>query len=96
MNVEPIDLRDIDKVTANVYEAAIVSSKRARQLNDEQKMEFNALLSTIVQPAGEEEGEDIQNPVQLKFALEFEAREKPHLQALKELLEGKVEFEYKS
>lgn len=96
MNIEPIDLRDIDKVSANVYEATIASAKRARQLNDEQKMDFNALLSTIPQTQGEEEGEDIQNPAQLKFALEFEKREKPHLRALSELLDGKVGYEYKS
>lgn len=96
MNIEPVDLRDIDKRSANVYEAIIVSAKRGRQLNDEQKMEFNALLSTIIPPAtGEEEGEDIQNPAQLKMAMEFENREKPHILAIKELLDGKIEYEYK-
>jgi DNA-directed RNA polymerase subunit K/omega len=96
MNIEPVDLRAIDDQTANVYEAIIVAAKRARQLNDEQKMEFNALLSTIIPPAtGEEEGEDIQNPAQLKIALELENREKPHIEAVKELLDGKVEYEYK-
>lgn len=96
MNIEPVDLRVIDKEAANVYEAIIVAAKRARQLNDEQKMEFNALLSTVTPPAtGEEEGEDIQNPAQLKIALELEGREKPHIEAVKELLDGKVEYEYK-
>ena len=96
MNIEPVDLREIDKQTANVYEAIIVSAKRARQLNDEQKMEFNALLSTVTPPAtGEEEGEDIQNPAQLKIALELENREKPHIEAVKELLDGTVDYEYK-
>jgi DNA-directed RNA polymerase subunit K/omega len=96
MNIQPVDLREIDKQTANVYEAIIVASKRARQINDEQKMEFNALLSTVAPPAaGEEEGEDIQNPAQLKIALELENREKPHIEAINELLDGKVEYEYK-
>ena len=96
MNIEPVDLRAIDKETANVYEAIIVAAKRARQVNDEQKMEFNALLSTVTPPAtGEEEGEDIQNPAQLKIALELENREKPHIEAVNELLDGKVEYEYK-
>jgi len=96
MNIQPIDLREIDKQTANVYEAIIVASKRARQINDEQKMEFNALLSTVAPPAtGEEEGEDIQNPAQLKIALELENREKPHIEAINELLDGKVDYEYK-
>jgi len=96
MNIQPVDLREIDKQTANVYEAIIVASKRARQINDEQKMEFNALLSTVAPPAtGEEEGEDIQNPAQLKIALELENREKPHIEAINELLDGKVDYEYK-
>jgi DNA-directed RNA polymerase subunit K/omega len=96
MNIEPVDLRVIDKEAANVYEAIIVAAKRARQVNDEQKMEFNALLSTVTPPAtGEEEGEDIQNPAQLKIALELENREKPHIEAVNELLNGKIDYEYK-
>jgi DNA-directed RNA polymerase subunit K/omega len=96
MNIEPVDLREVDKQTANIYEAIIVAAKRARQVNDEQKMEFNALLSTVTPPAtGEEEGEDIQNPAQLKIALELEGREKPHIEAVKELLDAKIEYEYK-
>jgi len=95
MNIEPIDLRDIDKQTANVYEAVIVAAKRARQINDEQKIEFNALLSTVPQTTTEEDGEDIQNPAQLKIALELETREKPHIMSVKELLDGKTEYDYK-
>jgi DNA-directed RNA polymerase subunit K/omega len=96
MNIEPVDLRAIDKRTANVYEAVIVASKRARQINDEQKMEFNAMVGTIVpQATTEEEGEDIQNPAQLKIALELENREKPQIQAIKELLDDKVGYEYR-
>ncbi len=96
MNIEPIDLRKVDEQTANVYEAVIVAAKRARQINDEQKMEFNAMVSTIVpQTTTEEEGEDIQNPAQLKIALELENREKPQIQAIKELVDGKVEYDYK-
>jgi DNA-directed RNA polymerase subunit K/omega len=96
MNIEPIDLRIIDKEAANVYEAVIVSAKRARQINDEQKMEFNALLGTIVpQTTTEEEGEDIQNPAQLKLALELEQREKPQIKAIKELLDGKIGYDFK-
>jgi DNA-directed RNA polymerase subunit K/omega len=89
-------LRIIDKEAANVYEAVIVSAKRARQINDEQKMEFNALLGTIVpQTTTEEEGEDIQNPAQLKLALELEQREKPQIKAIKELLDGKIGYDFK-
>ena len=95
MNIEPIDLRQVDKQAANIYEALIVAAKRARQINDENKMEYNALVGTIPTPVGEDDSEDIQNPVQLKIALELEKKEKPHIQAVDELLEGKVEFDYK-
>lgn len=95
MHSTPIDLREIDKRASNVYEAVIVSAKRARQINDENKIEFNALLNTIPETAADEETEDITNPAQLKIALEQEKKKKPHLQALNELLNGKIDFEYK-
>ena len=95
MEINPIDLREIDKKAGNVYEAIIVASKRARQLNSENKTEFNALLSTIPEATTDDENEDIDNPAQLKIALEMEQRRRPHLQALNEFLDGKVEFDYK-
>ena len=95
MEIKPVDLRVIDERVSNVYEGIIVASKKARKINDDNKIEFNALMSTIPVTAGEEENEDIANPAQLKIALEFEKREKPHIQALGELLEGKIGFRYK-
>lgn len=95
MEITPIDLREIDKRASNVYEGIIVTAKRARQINSENKIEFNALLSTIPEATTDDESEDIDNPAQLKLALEIEQRPKPHLQALNEFLEGKIEFEYK-
>ena len=95
MEIIPVDLRVIDERCANVYEAAIVAAKRGRQINDENKIEYNALVSTIPTTGNDDDNEDIQNPVQLKIAMEFETREKAHIQALNELLEGKIEYEYK-
>uniref|UniRef100_A0A832DJ69 DNA-directed RNA polymerase subunit omega n=1 Tax=Ignavibacterium album TaxID=591197 RepID=A0A832DJ69_9BACT len=96
MNISPIDLRQIDQRASNVYEAIIVAAKRARQLNDENKIEFNALINSIPQSSTDDDAEDVTNPQQLKLALELEKREKPHLQALNELLDGKIEYRYKS
>lgn len=95
MHINPIDLREIDKRASNVYEAIIVASKRARQINDENKIEFNALLNTIPETTSDEETEDITNPAQLKIAIELEKKSKPHLQAITELLDGKTDYEYK-
>ena len=95
MEINPIDLREIDEKAGNVYEAIIVTAKRARQVNSENKIEFNAMLSTIPEATTDDESEDIDNPAQLKIALDMEQREKPHLQALDEFLKGNVNFEYK-
>lgn len=95
MQIESIELRSFDNKAANIYEAIIVSAKRARQINDENKIEFNALISTIPTVASEDENEDIENPEQLKIALDMEAREKPQIQAVKELLNGEIEYNYK-
>ncbi len=96
MAVEPVDLRVIDERAANIYEAIIVTAKKARKINDENKIEYNALLSTIPSTGTDDENEDIENPAQLKIALELEKKEKPHVEALNELLDGKIEFEYKN
>ena len=95
MEINPIDLREIDKRAGNVYEGIIVSAKKARQINSENKIEFNALLSTIPESTTDDESEDIDNPAQLKIALQLEQRKKPHLQALNEFLEGNIDFEFK-
>ncbi len=95
MQITPIDLREIDKCAENIYEAIIVSSLRARQLNDEIKIEFNALLSTIPEAATDDESEDIDNPAQLKISQDLEKRKKPHIQALDELLKDETKYKYK-
>lgn len=95
MEIKPIDLREIDKVAQNVYEGIIISADRARQINNENKIEFNALLSTIPETTTDDENEDIDNPAQLKISLDLESKDKPHVQALNEFLDGKVEYKYK-
>ena len=95
MQITPIDLREIDKCAENIYEAIIVSALRARQLNDEVKIEFNALLSTLPEAATDEESEDIDNPAQLKISQDLEKRKKPHIQALDELLQEETKYKYK-
>ena len=62
MQIKTIDLRSFDDRADNIFEAIIVSAKRARQVNDGNKIEFNALLSTIPMVVSEDENEDIENP----------------------------------
>jgi DNA-directed RNA polymerase subunit K/omega len=95
MDITPVDLREIDKRAENVYEAISVAALRARQVNDENKIEFNAMLNTIPSSGSDDEAEDVTNPIQLKMAMDFEKKPKPHLQALNELLAGEIKFKYK-
>lgn len=96
MEIKPVDLRLIDQKTANVYEAVIIAAKEAKRINEETRIEYNSLVNTIPSKGLEDDTEDIENPDQLKVSLEFEKRPKPHLQALHKLLDGKVEYRYKS
>lgn len=95
MDITPVDLREIDKRAENVYEAISVAALRARQINDENKIEFNAMMSTIPSSGSDDEAEDVTNPIQLKMAMDFEKKPKPHLQALNELLADEIKFKYK-
>ena len=95
MAINPVDLRAIEEKAGNVYEAIIVCAKRARQLNSENKIEFSALLSTIPESTTDDESEDVDNPAQLKIALDMEKREKPHVQSLSEFLHNNLEYEFK-
>jgi len=95
MEIKPINLKSIDERAANVYEAVIVSSKEARRINEETRLEYNTLMTTLPSKGIEDDSEDVENPDQLKISLDFEKRPKPHQQALYKLLDGKLEYYYK-
>ncbi len=95
MAIQPLSLRKIKENASNLYEAVIVAARRARRINDDLKLEFNALLSTVTN-SNDDQYEDKENPEQLKLSLEFDKREKPHIQAIKEVRDSKIKFRYKS
>jgi DNA-directed RNA polymerase omega subunit len=95
MAIQPRDLGKIKERVPNLYEAVIVAAKRARKINDDIKLEFNQLVGTL-NAGHEDEFEDRENPEQLKLSLEFEKREKPHIQAIKELIDDGIEYRYKT
>ena len=94
MAIRPVNLTTIKDKIPNLYEAVVVTAKRARKINDDNKMEFNTLMSTMT-TGHEDEFEDRENPEQLKLSLEFEKREKPHIQSLNQMITEGVEFRYK-
>lgn len=95
MAIKPINLTKIKASIPNLYEAVIIAARRARKINDDNKLEFNSLLSTMTS-GHEDEFEDRENPEQMKLSLEFEKREKAHIHAVKELVDAKIEYRYKS
>lgn len=95
MEIKPIDLRAVDERASNIYEAIIVAAKKARQLNTENKIEFNALVGSIPATGTDDDADDIENPAQIKISMDFEKRAKPQIQAVHDLLDGKIEFSYK-
>ncbi|MCA0388934.1 MAG: DNA-directed RNA polymerase subunit omega [Bacteroidetes bacterium] len=94
MGITPVDLREIDKNAANVYEAIVIAAKRARIINDAQRIEFKQMQSNLPEN-NSDDGEDLDNPDQMKISVEFEKRDKPHIQALNQLLDSKIHAEYR-
>lgn len=94
MNLSPIDLRDFDKVTANLYEAVVVVGRKARRINDDNRLEYNTLAGSLT-PGLEDEIEERDNSELSKISIELENRPKPHLIALKQLLDGELTYRYK-
>lgn len=94
MPIKPVDLKVLESKAENIYEAIVVMSKRARQINEENKLEFNQRIE-LIQTKTETDEEVDMNPDQLKISLEFEKRAKPTEVALDETMDNKVEFHYK-
>jgi len=94
MNLSPIDLREFDKVAANLYEAVVVVGRKARRLNDDNHLEYNTLVGSLA-PGLEDEIEERDNSELSKISVEMEKRPKPHLIALKQLLDGELNYRYK-
>ncbi len=94
MPIKPVDLVVLESKAENIYEAIVLMSKRARQINEENKLEFNQRIE-LIQTKTESDEEVDANPDQLKISLEFEKRPKPTEVSLEETMADKLEFRYK-
>ena len=95
MPVKTVDLGKFEKSSKakSLYEAVVVVSKRARQINDEIKIEMNKRLEPI--KAKETEDDTINNQDKLNLSLEFEKRKKPSMDAIEQIIDSKVNFKYR-
>jgi DNA-directed RNA polymerase subunit K/omega len=95
MAIKPIDLEFFNQEGKNVHESIVAASKRARQLNEDIKIEFNQRIEMFATKTETEGEENDVNPDQLKVSLEFEKRPKPTDVALDELMHGELRWRYK-
>lgn len=99
MSVKPIDIEHFSNVGNDIYEAIVVTSKRARQIHQDMKIELSQRLETLAQltatPETEEEADISANPDQLKISLEFEQRPKPTEVGLNEMMDKRLEWRFK-
>jgi DNA-directed RNA polymerase subunit K/omega len=95
MALKPIDLEYFNQTGKNVHECIVATSKRARQINDDIKIEFNQRVELITTKTETEAEENDINPDQLKISLEFEQRPKPTDTALEQLLDDSLSWRFK-
>ena len=99
MPIKPVDMEKFISNVSNLYEAIVISSKRARQMHDEVKIELRQRIETLNQLSTTTEAEDEMemavNPDQLKISLEFEKRPKSTDVALDDLVQENIEWRYK-
>lgn len=95
MPIKPVDIEELTSKAKNVHEAIVAMSKRARQVNEEMKIEFNQRIEMFAPKTESENEENDVNPDQLKVSLEFEKRPKPTDVALDDLLSEKLQWRYK-
>ena len=90
MAIKPVEIEVLESKAGNIYEAVVVAAKRARQLNDEQKIEYNQRLEPLKEK--EEDDETVVSKDKMNISMDFEKREKATEDALNELLDDELEF----
>lgn len=94
MSLSPLDLTVIDSHAENIYEAIVVLSNRARQINEEIKIRLNQELEMFTTRSDSEE-EIETNPEQMRISIEFEKMAKPTQRAVDDLLSEHITYRYK-
>jgi DNA-directed RNA polymerase subunit K/omega len=90
MPIKPLEIEVLESKAGNVYEAIVITAKRARQINDEMKIEYSQRLQPLIEK--DEEDETIISKDKMNISLDFEKRLKPTEIATDELLDNELEF----
>lgn len=94
MPIRPVDLKQATGAASSIYEAIVVMSRRARQINDELKDSLHRRLETVASLNEDGDGE-VTNFDQLEISREFDRFPKPTFLALDEMLDGELEYRYR-
>ena len=90
MSIKTLKLKEIESKTDNLYEAVMVISKRARQINTEINDQIKSQLGNI--EVDEESGDQIID--RESIISEFDRKAKPTSIAIEELFDDNLDFEY--
>jgi DNA-directed RNA polymerase omega subunit len=94
MPINPVEIEVLESKAGNIYEAVIVAAKRARQINDELKLEYNQRVEPLTQT--ETDDDTMVSKDKMNISVDFEKRVKPSEQGLEELLDDTLEFRLRS
>tara|TARA_B100000929_G_scaffold174636_1_gene138246 strand:- start:1675 stop:1959 length:285 start_codon:yes stop_codon:yes gene_type:complete len=86
MAVKPLALRKLEKQTKNIYEAVVVMSKRARQINQERYEE------KIINETDDISEFDVLDELPQVNPEDYEEKEKVTTEALDQFLSGDVQW----
>ncbi len=85
------DVRELDKVTDNIYESIVIISKRANQIANNLKEELHGKLAEFASTNDNLE-EIFENREQIEISKHYERMPKPSLIAIDEFLHNKVYY----
>jgi DNA-directed RNA polymerase omega subunit len=91
MKITPLEIEEVESKAGNIYEAVVVAAKRARQLNDEQKLEYNQRVEPLIK-ADDDSDDTVVSKDKMNISVEFEQRPKTTEAGLNELLADGLEF----
>jgi DNA-directed RNA polymerase subunit K/omega len=95
-SVQPVELQEMVDRGGSIYQAIAITARRARQINDEIKQEYQARISTLV-PVDMDEDDEMEatNFDQMKISLEIDKMGKPTLEALEQFNSDSLEWRYR-
>ncbi|MEO8512782.1 MAG: DNA-directed RNA polymerase subunit omega [Ignavibacteria bacterium] len=91
MKITPLEIEEVESKAGNIYEAVVVSAKRARQINDEQKLEYNTRVEPLIK-VDDDSDDSVVSKDKMNISIEFETRPKTTESGLNELLGDNLEF----